>query len=80
MRVHFYFFFLFFIFIVCFLRGSVVTYLSCILKYIFACHPIFRNCPIPPQDGLDLETLSQKADSAMYKAKDLGRNQYYFVQ
>ena len=33
-----------------------------------------------PHDGLDLEKLSQKADSAMYKAKDLGRNQYYFVQ
>ena len=33
-----------------------------------------------PHDGIDLEILSQKADSAMYKAKELGRNQYHFVQ
>ena len=33
-----------------------------------------------PQDGIDLEILSQKADIAMYKAKELGRNQYHFVQ
>lgn len=33
-----------------------------------------------PQDGMDLETLSQKADIAMYKAKESGRNQYHFVQ
>lgn len=36
---------------------------------------------IYPDDGLNTETLLRKADSAMYKAKELGKNNYqYFTQ
>jgi len=31
-----------------------------------------------PDDGMDLETLQKKADMAMYRAKDAGRNTYRF--
>jgi diguanylate cyclase (GGDEF)-like protein len=31
-----------------------------------------------PEDGTDLETLFKHADSAMYQAKDLGRNRFGF--
>ena len=31
-----------------------------------------------PQDGIEVETLIQKADKAMYFAKQNGRNQYAF--
>ncbi|APA85815.1 EAL domain-containing protein [Paraburkholderia sprentiae WSM5005] len=33
-----------------------------------------------PQDGEDAETLMKKADVAMYRAKDLGRNTFQFYQ
>jgi diguanylate cyclase (GGDEF)-like protein/PAS domain S-box-containing protein len=33
---------------------------------------------IYPDDGIDFETLSKKADMAMYKAKEAGRNTYRF--
>lgn len=33
-----------------------------------------------PQDGEDVETLMKKADLAMYRAKDMGRNTYQFYQ
>jgi diguanylate cyclase (GGDEF)-like protein/PAS domain S-box-containing protein len=33
-----------------------------------------------PQDGDDVETLMKKADLAMYRAKDMGRNTFQFYQ
>jgi diguanylate cyclase (GGDEF)-like protein/PAS domain S-box-containing protein len=33
-----------------------------------------------PQDGNDVETLMKKADLAMYRAKDMGRNTFQFFQ
>ncbi|HEY3597498.1 MAG TPA: EAL domain-containing protein [Paraburkholderia sp.] len=33
-----------------------------------------------PQDGEDAETLTKKADLAMYRAKDMGRNTFQFFQ
>jgi diguanylate cyclase (GGDEF)-like protein/PAS domain S-box-containing protein len=33
-----------------------------------------------PKDGDDQETLLQKADTAMYRAKDAGRNLYHFYE
>ncbi|MEM5382018.1 EAL domain-containing protein [Paraburkholderia phymatum] len=33
-----------------------------------------------PQDGEDVETLMKKADLAMYRAKDMGRNTFQFYQ
>src|ERR1700733_8684582 len=33
-----------------------------------------------PEDGSDIETLLQNADSAMYEAKDRGRNNYQFYR
>ena len=35
---------------------------------------------LAPQDGEDVETLLKKADLAMYRAKDMGRNTFQFYQ
>ena len=35
---------------------------------------------IYPQDGEDVETLVKNADTAMYSAKDKGKNQYRFFK
>ncbi|HEV3106607.1 MAG TPA: EAL domain-containing protein [Trinickia sp.] len=35
---------------------------------------------LSPQDGEDVETLLKKADLAMYRAKDMGRNTFQFYQ
>ncbi|MFD1850098.1 GGDEF domain-containing protein [Oceanobacillus bengalensis] len=35
---------------------------------------------IAPDDGVDLESLYKKADIAMYKSKELGKNQYFVYQ
>ncbi|WP_324780933.1 EAL domain-containing protein [Thiobacillus sedimenti] len=45
-------------------------------------HAMNTSCSIGiavyPQDGSDFDTLLQKADTAMYNAKDAGRNAYRF--
>jgi len=45
-------------------------------------HAMSASCSIGvamyPQDGRDFDTLLQKADTAMYNAKDAGRNTYRF--
>ena len=35
---------------------------------------------IYPQDGEDVETLVKNADAAMYKSKDLGKNQFHMYK
>ena len=47
-------------------------------------HEFYVGCSLGaslfPQDGEDVETLLKKADLAMYRAKDLGRNRFQFYQ
>ncbi|RKP58918.1 EAL and GGDEF domain-containing protein [Pararobbsia silviterrae] len=47
-------------------------------------HEFYVGCSLGaslfPQDGEDAETLLKKADLAMYRAKDLGRNRFQFYQ
>ncbi|CAM2140821.1 diguanylate cyclase [Pararobbsia alpina] len=47
-------------------------------------HEFYVGCSLGasmfPQDGDDAETLLKKADLAMYRAKDLGRNRFQFYQ
>ncbi len=51
-------------------------------SYKISGHEIFISCSIGiacfPSPGIDLDTIVQKADIAMYHAKDLGRNNYQF--
>lgn len=51
-------------------------------KYIIHGHEIFITCSIGisifPNDGNDTATLLKNADSALYKAKEQGRNSYQY--
>jgi diguanylate cyclase (GGDEF)-like protein/PAS domain S-box-containing protein len=54
----------------------------CALPFLVAGHELMMTpslgIAICPQDGKDLETLLRNADTAMYKAKEIGRNGFQF--
>jgi diguanylate cyclase (GGDEF)-like protein/PAS domain S-box-containing protein len=54
------------------------------LPYVLESHELHVTASIGigiyPGDGTDVETLLQNADSAMYEAKDRGRNNYQFYR
>ena len=51
-------------------------------KYILDNHEVFVTCSVGisifPNDGDDITTLLKNADSALYRAKDQGRNTYQY--
>ena len=55
---------------------------SCARPYLIEGHELFSSASVGltlfPDDGADSETLIRNADTAMYRAKDLGRNTYRF--
>ena len=57
---------------------------SFVSPFMLEGHEIFSTVSIgvslSPQDGDSTEALMQNADTALYKAKDEGRNSYYFYQ
>lgn len=62
------------------IAGKILKSLSA--RYVIDGHDIFISCSIGitlyPDDGNEAEQLIRNADSAMYKAKELGRNNYQY--
>ena len=60
--------------------GKVIE--SCARPYLIEGHELFSSASVGitlfPIDAADSETLIRNADTAMYRAKDLGRNTYQF--
>ena len=54
------------------------------IPYVMDEHELFVTASVGiviyPEDGIDVEALLQNADSAMYEAKDRGRNNYQFYR
>lgn len=52
--------------------------------FVIDCHELYASTSIGistfPLDGTDAATLIKNADTAMYHAKDLGRNNYQFYR
>lgn len=55
---------------------------SLLEKFVLQGHEVFISCSIGisifPNDGNDVTTLFKNADSALYRAKDQGRNNYQY--
>jgi len=55
---------------------------SCAMPHLIEGHELFVSASVGitlfPDDAADSETLVRNADTAMYRAKDLGRNTYQF--
>ena len=55
---------------------------SCVRPYLIEGNELFVSASVGitlfPDDAVDSETLIRNADTAMYRAKDLGRNTYQF--